>query len=69
MINKLKSFTDIDPALPGAPTEASNGLKFAIAKKADIASSIPKPSIPKIPNIPKPAIPSIPNSMPSVWGK
>jgi hypothetical protein len=29
MINKLKSFTDIDPALPGAPTEASNGLKFA----------------------------------------
>ena len=40
MINKLKSFTDIDPALPGAPTEASNGLKFAIAKKADIASTI-----------------------------
>jgi hypothetical protein len=43
MINKLKSFKDIDPALPGPPTEASNGLKFAIAKKSDIASSIPKP--------------------------
>ena len=40
MINKLKSFVDIDPALSGAPTEGSNGLKFVTALKSDVSSKV-----------------------------
>ena len=37
MINQLSNFKDISPALPGPPTEASNGLKFVTAAKTDVA--------------------------------
>jgi hypothetical protein len=40
MINKLKSFVDIDPALPGPPTEGSNGLKFVSALKSDVSNKV-----------------------------
>ena len=40
MINKLKSFVDIDPALPGPPTEGSNGLKFVTSLKSDVSSKV-----------------------------
>ena len=68
MINNITEFKDIDPALPGPPTEASNGLKFVTANKTDLTNSIPKPQIPSIPDVPKPAIPSVPNipSTPSI---